>query len=263
MAFGLMALAHVIADFMMQGNEMARRKEKGRFSGYLGHFLVVLFTLLLLFAPMLHWRLSIVFVAFAVIHIFIDLLKGLITRWVRPAGEVGLFLADQVLHFIVMIGFWLYWLPICGEEPWSRWSIETLLPMEGKRWFHQMIQLWLNTDLLSTLIVYIGVIYGGAIFVRKVLNIAPIAPPKMEEETGRQLLDTGRYIGMAERMILLTLTVMNATGAAAFVLTAKSIARYQELNQKDFAEYYLAGTLLSMGIALLGGILLQRLWLVF
>lgn len=263
MAFGLLALAHVIADFMAQGKEMVRRKEAGRFSGYFGHFLVVLSSLMIIFAPMLHGRLAMALAFFAVLHIGIDLLKGVFTRWVRPAGEVGLFLVDQGLHFVAMLGFWLYWTPICGEEPWVRWSVETILPIEGRRWFQQMMQLWFNADLLSTLIMYITVIYGGAVFVRKVLDTAPIATPRTEEGSRCELQDTGRYIGMAERMILLTLTVVNATSAAAFVLTAKSIARYQELNQKDFAEYYLTGTLLSMGIALLGGLFLQRLWIVF
>ncbi len=33
--------------------------------------------------------------------------------------------------------------------------------------------------------------------------------------------------------------------AIGFVLTAKSVARYEKLKEQDFAEYYLLGTLLS------------------
>ena len=41
------------------------------------------------------------------------------------------------------------------------------------------------------------------------------------------------------------------------MLTAKSIARYKELENRDFAEYYLVGTLLSALLAILGGLLLK------
>lgn len=261
MAFGLLVLAHVFADFMAQGKSMVQNKEEGKLRGYLSHGVIVLLALLVVFSPMLHGRLVVALVALALLHLIIDFFKGLLSRWVSLVGEVGLFLADQALHFIVLLGFWLYWVPICGEEPLIRWSIETMLPLSGKVWFQQIVLDWFNIDFLSTMIIYITVIYGGAIFVRKVLNISPIAPPQTGEKSYGEMLDIGRYIGMAERMILLTLTVMNATSAVAFVLTAKSIARYQELNQKDFAEYYLTGTLLSTGIALLGGVLLQRLWI--
>jgi hypothetical protein len=38
-----------------------------------------------------------------------------------------------------------------------------------------------------------------------------------------------------------------------------SIARYKELDNKDFAEYYLIGTMLSMLIALFGGLLIKAI----
>jgi hypothetical protein len=43
----------------------------------------------------------------------------------------------------------------------------------------------------------------------------------------------------------------------AIVLTAKSIARFKEFDNKDFAEYYLIGTLTSTLIAILGGLFVQ------
>ena len=64
---------------------------------------------------------------------------------------------------------------------------------------------------------------------------------------------------MLERALLLTFTLASAFTSIAFVLTAKSIARYKELEDRDFAEYYLAGTLLSTLLAILGGLLLKSL----
>jgi len=61
----------------------------------------------------------------------------------------------------------------------------------------------------------------------------------------------GRWIGVLERVIVAVLVLLNASSAIGFVLTAKSIARFKQLEEsKDFAELYLIGTLLSVGIAL-------------
>ncbi|HOD90893.1 MAG TPA: DUF3307 domain-containing protein, partial [Thermotogota bacterium] len=42
-----------------------------------------------------------------------------------------------------------------------------------------------------------------------------------------------------------------------FILTAKSLARFKQLNDRDFAEYYLIGTLFSVLIALCGGFIFR------
>jgi hypothetical protein len=64
-------------------------------------------------------------------------------------------------------------------------------------------------------------------------------------------------IGVLERALLLTLWITGNTGGVAIVLTAKSIARFKEFDNKDFAEYYLIGTLTSTLIAILGGLFVQ------
>ena len=53
------------------------------------------------------------------------------------------------------------------------------------------------------------------------------------------------------------LIYMNQYSATGLVLTAKSIARYNKIaNEKDFAEYYLLGTLISLGIVIACAVLL-------
>jgi hypothetical protein len=47
------------------------------------------------------------------------------------------------------------------------------------------------------------------------------------------------------------------TSAIGFVIAAKSIARFKELDDKEFAEYYLIGSLMSMLLALTGGLAIQ------
>jgi hypothetical protein len=61
----------------------------------------------------------------------------------------------------------------------------------------------------------------------------------------------GRIIGVMERLILLTLALLGQWQAAGLVIAAKSIARFRNLEDRDFAEYYLVGTLASLLIAFL------------
>ena len=69
--------------------------------------------------------------------------------------------------------------------------------------------------------------------------------------------NVGRVIGTVERVIMFILIYMNQYSATGLVLTAKSIARYNKIaNEKDFAEYYLLGTLISLGIVIACAVLL-------
>lgn len=60
----------------------------------------------------------------------------------------------------------------------------------------------------------------------------------------------GALIGILEREIILILGIMGQYGAIGFVLTAKSLARFKQLEKQSFAEKYLVGTLLSSLIAI-------------
>ncbi len=50
---------------------------------------------------------------------------------------------------------------------------------------------------------------------------------------------------------------MGQWAALAVVLAAKSIARFEELRDRPFAEYYLVGTLASLLVAVLTGLAVQ------
>ena len=74
--------------------------------------------------------------------------------------------------------------------------------------------------------------------------------PKQKKNEEDQI-KTGAFIGTLERIIVILLFSLNQYGAAGLVFTAKSIARYNEIAEnKNFAEYYLLGTLLSLLFAL-------------
>ncbi len=90
----------------------------------------------------------------------------------------------------------------------------------------------------------------------KTMDVADISVNKVdnkylisaEKEEGARI---GSWIGILEREIILILGLLGQFGAIGFVLTAKSLARFKQLENKAFAEKYLVGTLISSGIALL------------
>ena len=70
----------------------------------------------------------------------------------------------------------------------------------------------------------------------------------------------GLYIGILERICILTLSLLGQYTAISFVIAAKSLARFKQLSEEAFAERYLIGTLLSVNIALLLGIFVNILF---
>jgi hypothetical protein len=60
----------------------------------------------------------------------------------------------------------------------------------------------------------------------------------------------GATIGALERLLIVAFVVVGAEVAVGFVIAAKTIARFKQLDDRGFAEYYLLGTLASVSVAL-------------
>ncbi|HEU4572833.1 MAG TPA: hypothetical protein VFR93_09100, partial [Candidatus Limnocylindrales bacterium] len=60
----------------------------------------------------------------------------------------------------------------------------------------------------------------------------------------------GQAIGMLERLLVVALVLIRAEAAIGLVLAAKTIARFKQLDDREFAEYYLLGTLASVAVAI-------------
>jgi hypothetical protein len=73
---------------------------------------------------------------------------------------------------------------------------------------------------------------------------APIASPAR----------LGATIGVLERLLIVTFVMTGSTAAVGFVVAAKTLARFKQLDDRDFAEYYLLGTLASVAVAIGSGL---------
>jgi hypothetical protein len=107
-------------------------------------------------------------------------------------------------------------------------------------------------------VVYIGVIFGGGYVVRFLTKPLTKQDMSILGETSNEMQNAGMYIGWLERFVVLTALVLQSPATVGLILTAKSIARYPEMKSVRFAEYFLIGTLLSMSLGIVGGLILLK-----
>lgn len=94
--------------------------------------------------------------------------------------------------------------------------------------------------------------------------VADPVPPAALAESGEILGErvalppparVGATIGVLERLLIVTFVLVGAEAAIGFVIAAKTIARFRLLDDRDFAEYYLLGTLASVSVAIVTGLI--------
>ena len=117
-----------------------------------------------------------------------------------------------------------------------------------------------DTVLLITL-GYLFILKESTLFIRLVLNSIP-AVPEMDtpqKQQDKQELDRGKIIGILERSFYYFLILSNNFGGIAIIIALKSLARFKELDKKEFAQYFLIGSLLSLAAAALPAAIIRLL----
>lgn len=64
----------------------------------------------------------------------------------------------------------------------------------------------------------------------------------------------GATIGALERLLIVTFVLTRTEALIGFVIAAKTLARFRQLDDRGFAEYYLLGTLASVTVAIISGL---------
>lgn len=97
------------------------------------------------------------------------------------------------------------------------------------------------------------VIVGGIITSRGVkILIKEIMSADEKEDAPQKGLTSGTTIGIVERLLILLGTLIGQlTPTLAGIIAIKSIGRFQQINDSsDYAEYYMVGSLLSIGFGI-------------
>lgn len=231
--FILFLIAHVLGDFYLQTKEIAHSKQTS-INKLLIHALIYLVAMILVMIPSFGFSFFKWVLLASSFHILVDWAKIVLTnkRKLSDRANTYIYLLDQLLH-VILILVTVYLASQSGTIEWTK-SISSIIDR-------------LNLDLnliLKWILAILIVVKPVSITIAKILlQYQPITVAK--EEVGHP--GVGAFIGILERLIILVMLSQGQYAAIGFVLTAKSIARYNKLIENpQFSEYYLLGTLLSM-----------------
>lgn len=226
-------IGHVLGDFYFQSSALAKDKEKS-VKKLLLHCFLYWMTMMGITLPFFGWSLIKFVSGISALHFLIDGLKFLITRYfpIKKSQDTLIFLIDQALHILVLLAAGVY-LTLGTTEIQSLSRIDLLMTSVG----------WNLENMLSWILILLVLAQPCSIIIKKVLGYYR---PTSEEHVDEGIPNAGALIGVFERVFILLMLYANQFTAIGFVLTAKSIARYNKISENpQFAEYYLLGTLLS------------------
>lgn len=221
-------LAHLLTDFVLQPTSWIESRNKKHFqSPYLyAHGLVTALVALLLIGIHYWWVVLIILVT----HILIDGWKS------YRSNETKYFLIDQCLHLFVNLICW-YFIFLHTEDVIAAWDL-------------------INTQkILITITAYVFVSFPAGILIGQLTK-------KWREQIADAptLGNAGKWIGIIERIVILTLVFTHQYEAIGLLIAAKSLLRFSEANRPEIkTEYLLIGTLISITIAILTGLVALKL----
>ncbi|MFV8225893.1 DUF3307 domain-containing protein [Christiangramia aquimixticola] len=229
-------LAHIITDFVVQPTKWVQdKKRKKAKSVYLYlHSAIAGFLTLLFLARIEYWFVGIFI---AVTHFFIDLWKLQFSR-----DSFKIFIADQILHLFAILLAWFY----ITDNFWN------IIPFLSNALESQAI--------LSILIGYLFIIFPAGFLIGKATSRWQT---EVKYDLKKNSLDAaGRYIGIFERILVLTFILTGNFSAIGFLIAAKSILRFSDKSEtgaRKQTEYVLIGTLMSFTITILIGLLIRHI----
>jgi hypothetical protein len=160
-----------------------------------------------------------------------------------------LFVLDQIAHLAVLVVAWA--LLLSAAVPLAIWTdtVDGLLGSADRGSFHAAV---LGLVVIANLAIVN--VRAGALFVATLVR-APRSKGAEGTAGAASPARIGATIGVLERLIVSALVLANASTAIGFVIAAKTLARFKQLDDREFAEYYLLGTLASTAVAILSSLL--------
>lgn len=235
-------LAHLITDFILQPESWVADRQKNHFKST-KLWWHVLITAIVAWA-LIGWQYWGIALIILVSHFIIDGVKS------YYKDDVKSFLIDQLAHIAVIL--------IC----WHQKFIDPAITQQT--W----LEMWQDTSFWITLTGYLFITFPAGIIIGKLTRkwrdklenqLRNNSPATLLENNTTSLANAGKWIGIIERIIVLSLILQNDFQAIGLLIAAKGIIRFNEKERPEAkTEYLVIGTLLSMGIALLTGLLILK-----
>ena len=227
-------LAHVLTDFVFQNTKMVKHKRnyKGK-SWYL--YAHSLLAGVLTYIILQDWNQLLIPIVIVITHFFIDLWK-----LHQKKDNLKYFIIDQILHLMILVIAWLYLINGYSE----------VLPA--------IATFFTSTQALAIFTGYLIVIFPVGFIIGKATE--RWQKEISNEEAQSSLNKAGRYIGIFERILVLTFILINNCAAIGFLIGAKSILRFSDTKgARKQTEYVLIGTLMSFAICIIIGLAIRYL----
>ena len=221
-------IAHLLGDFLLQRKSWINDKIANKWtSGSLYLHVLIIGTLTYLFSGRFNNLWIPLIVMFS--HYFTDVWKS------YKGEELRFFLIDQFFHFLVLLMAWYFY--VMPE-------IDLIAILTA---------IFIIQNILTFILAYIFVIWPAGYLIAKITK-----PWQEQIEGNKGLKDAGRWIGMIERILILTFVLINQFTGIGFLIAAKSILRFSDIKNPDDrkeAEYILLGTMVSFIVAIFAGLL--------
>lgn len=236
-------LAHIISDFFCQTDESCKKKKEWKCREWIIHCgCVFVFSFIAIFATN-HWlgALMTALIVMAV-HLVIDVIKVICeNQSVLRKDSIWPFVIDQALHLIVIF-------------------VTTVILFKVFQDYHCWMEI-IDNNVLLFILVFLAVAKPANTFIRICLKSAKInigdeaATVDTDEAATDDTFHSGRIIGTCERFLILIFVILAQYEAIGFLVAAKSILRFSSTKESEKSEYVLAGTLLSIAVALVLGLI--------
>ncbi len=220
-------LAHLLTDFILQPYSWIKSRNRKHFESgklYL-HGLITAFAAWILIG----WKYWLVALIIFITHTLIDGWKS------YQKQNSAYFLIDQLFHIIVIAACWHF----------------TFIQWENVK--HAWAGMNSNTNFWMILTACIFLTSPSGILIGQLTKNWRDQIPDSEN-----LANAGKWIGIAERIIILIFVMQGQYSAIGLLITAKGIIRFNEKDRQEIkTEYLVIGTLLSIGIAIVTGLIIK------
>lgn len=242
----LIVLGHIIGDFYLQTKFIAKKKKES-----LGLLILhsILYCVPVIMAIVVVGNNKIkayTCIEFSILlfltHLMVDKIKSILDKNGKYAGII--FLGDQVIH----MGLLVMLLYILGINIQNNSCVYNYVEKFDMVAITAILVCWKPAAIFVT-VIFESIFLSKTNGKEKSKTEDKNKNQKNNNNEPKENVRVGYWIGVLEREIILVLGLLGQYGAIGFVLTAKSLARFKQLEEKEFAEKYLIGTLLSAFIA--------------
>jgi hypothetical protein len=222
-----LVLSHLITDFVLQPKTWVDNRNAKHFAS--GKLYVHGIITALAAWIMIGWQYWLVALVILLTHTIIDGWKSYQNQTVKY------FLTDQLLHLLVIIGCWYF--------TFIKWNDVQLTWQQ----LNSQPPVWKTITAFVFLTTPAGILIGQ--LTRQWRDKIPDA---------ESLANAGKWIGIVERIIILLFVLQGAYSAIGLLVAAKGIIRFNEKDRPEIkTEYLVIGTLLSIGLAIMTGLVIK------